>query len=456
MSAFFFGELMQAIAQRGRSLLGRQAARTAVSDAGSRDLIELCDDLLSVRGEASGVALSSGILGRYADLNADERHTFFEALAQRFGPDQSRLERAVAEWRAGPDGVAASALHHAAEPRRLELFRRLNLAPGGTAALVKMREQLVKILPQHRNLAVVDGDFVHLFASWFNRGFLVLRRIDWSMSASILEKIIKHEAVHEIRSWDDLRRRIDPPDRRCYAFFHPALVDEPLIFIEVALAPEIAGAIAPILAADREIAGSDKITTAIFYSISNCQNGLAGVSFGNFLIKQVVEEILREMPRLSTFVTLSPVPGFAEWLRSELKSDESRYLCEQDRIALQALDVDMWWERPGIDGKIKETLRAAAAFYFLHARNRRGLPLDPVARFHLGNGARLEHIHFLADKSPKGMRQSHGVMVNYLYDRDKIEKNHEAFARSRVIVRSSAVDRIARSAPSRELISFAS
>ena len=227
------------------------------------------------------------------------------------------MDQAVANWQAAPSDATAAEVHAASEPRRQELFRRLNLAPGGTAALVRMREQLMDALDHRRDdLAAVDDDFIHLFSSWFNRGFLVLRHIDWSTPAIVLEKIIRYEAVHEIRGWDDLRRRIDPPDRRCYAFFHPALVDEPLIFVEVALEREIPGAIAPVLASSRQqFVEPDKVRIAAFYSISNCQRGLSGVSFGNFLIKQVVEEIRRELPKLTTFVTLSPVPGFARWLR---------------------------------------------------------------------------------------------------------------------------------------------
>ena len=254
------------------------------------------------------------ILAKYAELTTGPRIAFFEALASRFGPDRARLDAAIAAWRQHPSDKTAAEIHAAAEPRRQELLRRLNLAPGGTAALVRMREQLLDAIDHRDDLKAVDADFVHLFSSWFNRGFLVLRRIDWSTPAMILEKIIRYEAVHRIRSWDDLRRRIDPPDRRCYAFFHPALVDEPLIFVEVALSREIPDAIAPILSVQREGVEPEKATTAAFYSISNCQRGLAGVSFGNFLIKQVVEEISRENPRLKTFVTLSPAPDFARWL----------------------------------------------------------------------------------------------------------------------------------------------
>jgi malonyl-CoA decarboxylase len=451
----FFGDLLQTISERGRALLERTGARRGDAGSRSEDFVELCELLLSGRGEASGVALAREILNRYAELTTGPRIAFFEALAQRFGPDRERMEAAIAAWQNAPSDAAAAQLHEAAEPRRQELFRRLNLAPGGTAALVKMREQLIDAMDHRSDLGIVDADFVHLFSSWFNRGFLVLRRIDWSTPANILEKIIKHEAVHKINSWDDLRRRIDPPDRHCYAFFHPALVDEPLIFVEVALMREIPGAIAPILTAHREQLDPDRATTAVFYSISNCQRGLAGVSFGNFLIKQVVEEISHEMPRLSTYVTLSPAPGFAEWLRRERQSDQSKALSAEDREALQKLDVEGWWQRPDTREGLEEPLLRAAAWYFLHARNRRGLPADPVARFHLGNGARLEQIHVFADGSDKGMRQSHGVMVNYLYDLDDIEKNHEAYAANRTVAASSAVKKLARAAPT-EVVPLAS
>jgi malonyl-CoA decarboxylase len=455
MSTSFFGDLLQTISDRGRALLERTGARRTDAGTRSEDFVELCEELLSGRGEASGVALAREILNRYEGLTTGPRIHFFEALAQRFGPDREQLEAAIKTWQDSPSDSTALRLHEAAEPRRQELFRRLNLAPGGTAGLVRMREQLLDAMQHREDLGVVDADFVHLFSSWFNRGFLVLRRIDWSTPANILEKIIKHEAVHKINSWDDLRRRIDPADRHCYAFFHPALVDEPLIFVEVALMRDIPGAIAPILTAHRESIDPEKATTAVFYSISNCQRGLAGVSFGNFLIKQVVEEISRDISRLSNFVTLSPAPGFAEWLRRERQADRSTALSQEDLEALTKLDVDGWWQRPDTRDGVQEPLLRAAAWYFLHARNRRGLPLDPVARFHLGNGARLEQVHVMADGSDKGMRQSFGVMVNYLYDLDDIEKNHEAYAANRTIAASSAVKKLARAAPS-EIVPLAS
>jgi malonyl-CoA decarboxylase len=439
----FFGEMLQSIAERGRALLDRARDRREAAPARSASFVDLCEELLSGRGEASGVALAREILARYAELTTGPRIAFFEALAQRFGPDPERVQAAVAAWQAAPSEETAADLHRASEPRRQELFRRLNLAPGGTAALVRMREQLIDAMDHRDDLAAVDGSFVHLFASWFNRGFLVLRRIDWSTPANILEKIIRYEAVHAIHDWDDLRRRIDPADRRCYAFFHPAMVDEPLIFVEVALTREIPAAIDPILATKRAAVGLDKTTTAAFYSISNCQRGLAGVSFGNFLIKQVVEEVSRETPQLSTFVTLSPVPNFADWLRRERSAENSRALTEDDKATLTALDGERWWQEPDAAERLREPVLRAAAWYFLHARNTRG-PRDQVARFHLGNGARLERLNWLGDTSERALRQSHGLMVNYLYDLEDIEKNHEAYAEQQTVVASNAVTRLAR------------
>ncbi len=451
MNVSFFGELLQTISERGRALLARN--RRVEASARSESLVELCEDLLSSRGEASGVARAREILGRYGELTTGPRIAFFEALSERFGPDPARMQAAIAAWREKPSDATAAELHAASEPRRQELFRRLNLAPGGTVALVRMREQLIDVLDHRDDLTAVDDDFTHLFSSWFNRGFLVLRRIDWSTPAIVLDKIIRYEAVHEISDWEDLRRRIDPPDRRCYAFFHPALVDDPLIFVEVALTRDIPDAIAPILSPDREVMEPEKMRTAVFYSISNCQRGLAGVSFGNFLIKQVVEEICREMPKLSTFVTLSPVTNFTAWLAREREQENSAALSEADKVLFAALDDPNWWRDEETAARLQDPLMRAAAWYFLRARGERGLPVDAVARFHLGNGARLERINWLADTSDKAIAQAHGLMVNYQYDLDDIETNHEAYAETRNVVASSAVQRLLR--PPLELVPVA-
>ena len=440
----YFSDMLATISERGRALIDRARERRSEPAERSESLADLCEELLTGRGEASGVALASEIFAKYSELTVGPRIAFFEALAERFGTDKAALDDAVAAWQKSPSDKTAAGLHLAAEPRRQELLRRLNLAPGATLALVRMREQLLDALDHRDDLKAVDADFVHLFSSWFNRGFLVLRRIDWSTPALVLEKIIRYEAVHRIKSWDDLRRRIDPPDRRCYAFFHPALVDEPLIFVEVAFTREIPDAIAPILTVQREQVPPDKATTAVFYSISNCQRGLAGVSFGSFLIKQVAQEVSQEKPRVQTFVTLSPAPNFTKWLDRERKLENSAAISAEDQAALAGLDRKGWWQLAEAREPLREPLLRAAGWYFLRGKNRRGLPVDSVARFHLGNGARLEKLNWLGDASDNGITQSDGLMVNYLYDLDNVERNHEAYAEGHNIVASSTVKRLVR------------
>jgi malonyl-CoA decarboxylase len=439
MNNAFFSDLLASISERGRTLLRRGGSSDARQDAS--DLIELCEALLSGRGEASGTAMAREVLDRYHHLDEAGRLSFFRTLASSYGPERDRLAKAIKAWRAQPNNADASDLHFASEPRRQELIRRLNRAPGGTSALVAMRADLLHLMNGHKELAALDRDVAHLLGSWFNRGFLVLRRIDWSTPANILEQIIRYEAVHEIRDWDDLRRRIDPADRRCYAFFHPALIDEPLIFVEVALTESIPSAIAPLLAEDRQPVPVERARTAVFYSISNTQRGLGGISFGSFLIKQVAEELRRELPKLENFVTLSPVPGFMQWL----KQADDVPVSDEDRALLAQLDKSDWTENAELSTQLRAVLEPLAAHYFLKARTPKGRLIDSVARFHLGNGARLERIDWLGDLSPKGLRESAGIMVNYRYRLDDIEKNHEAYANQGEVVASSAVKRLLKS-----------
>jgi malonyl-CoA decarboxylase len=436
------GHLLDGLTERGLNLFRRREAAAIAAP----DLASLGDLLLSRRGEASGVALAGSLVAAFAAAAPQERLAFLLLLAKRFGPDREAVAAAMeAVQRDEPN--ALEALHAAAEPRRQELLRRLNLAPGGTAALVRMREELLNHLKAHPELRAVDADFAHLFGSWFNRGFLVMRPIDWTTPANILEKIIRYEAVHAIRNWDDLRSRLQPADRRCYGFFHPQLPDEPLIFVEVALTEAIPDNVAELLDLDRQPIAAARATTAVFYSISNTQRGLAGVSFGNFLIKQVVEDLKAELPNVKTFVTLSPVPGFAAWLKRERQAETSDILDSERRLALAVIDDPDWH----LDKDKAETARAAlmpiAAHYFLKAK-KAGRPIDPVARFHLGNGARLERLNFLGDVSANGLSQSHGLMVNYLYALDQIEANHEALAERGVVAASAAVRQALRAASS--------
>jgi len=439
MANAFFSDLLSTISERGRTLLRRVGSSDDKQDAAG--LIELCEALLSGRGEASGTAMAREVLDRYHHLDQAGRLAFFATLARDYGPDREKLSQAIETWRAQPSDDDASDLHFASEPRRQELIRRLNRAPGGTGELVAMRADLLKVLKSNKDLGALDRDIVHLLSSWFNRGFLVLRKIDWSSPANILEKIIRYEAVHEIRDWDDLRRRIDPADRRLYAFFHPTLVDEPLIFVEVALTEAIPGAIAPLLAEDRPPVAIDRARTAVFYSISNTQRGLGGISFGSFLIKQVVEELQRELPRLENFVTLSPVPGLMQWL----KEADDVPVSEEGRALLAQLDTPDWFKNAELAAQLRTLLEPLAAYYFLKARTPKGRLIDSVARFHLGNGARLERIDWLGDLSPKGLRESAGIMVNYLYRLEDIEKNHEAYVNQDEIAASSAVKRLLKS-----------
>jgi malonyl-CoA decarboxylase len=436
----FVTDLLATVSRRSRELIGWRPAE--LQPRTPADVSVLARALLSRRGEASGVALARDILTAFDRLDAAGRAAVLKDFAEGFGADKAKLDAAIATYQANPSAAAAAALHEAAEPRRQELIRRLNLAPGGTFSLVRLREDLLPRLAEQAELQVLDADLVHLLSSWFNRGFLVVKRIDWSTPANILEKIIRYEAVHEIRDWDDLRRRLQPEDRRCYAFFHPRLDDEPLIFVEVALTAEIPAAIGPLIAEGSTPLAADDARVAVFYSISNCQTGLAGISFGSLLIKQVVEELKRELPKLTTFVTLSPVPGFSKWLAKERKS-ETGFLLDEERTLLTAIDAPDWRTDRVNAQRIDKLLAKAAARYFLTAKTSGNRPLDPVARFHLGNGARLERINPGADLSEQGLQQSHGVMVNYLYDLGRIEENHEAYAERREVVTSAAVKKLA-------------
>jgi malonyl-CoA decarboxylase len=396
---------------------------------------QLAATLLSECNEASGAPVARQLHEVLGALSAGDRHEFQRYLAMEFQPDRAVLRAAAERYLADGTAEAAAALAQAADPPRQELLRRINMAPGGTVALIAMRNEIASSLRVNPELKLLDADLRHLFASWFNRGFLELRRIDWQTPAAVLEKLIAYEAVHEIKGWDDLRRRL-APDRRCFAFFHPALQGEPLIFVEVALVEGLATAVPPLLLQDTDEAAARaraaRADTAIFYSISNCQGGLRGVSFGNFLIKQVVEELAAEFPQLKRFSTLSPVPGFRLWLAQHREGSGP------GAGALRDIENDGWCHDPVQREALRPVLMRLCALYLTQQPS---ISLDPVARFHLGNGARLERINWLGNNSPRGIRESFGIMVNYLYDRNSIEDNHKAFLRGS-IVRSAEVDAI--------------
>jgi malonyl-CoA decarboxylase len=428
----FLQELLNGIAEQGRHLLPRSLGRSTPKDS----INELAEALLSGRGEASGVAIAREILESYRALPMEERIAFLTYLARNMQPDTEAVARAAQAYLDTPGTTSIAALQQAIESRRQEFFRRLNRAPGATAQIVGMRRDLIDAHdPAH---APLERDLMHLLMSWFNRGFLVLRRIDWQTPAAILEKIIAYEAVHEIKGWDDLRRRLDPADRRCFAFFHPSLIDEPLIFVEVALMRLIPGSIQEVLQeAPKNGEPREQPTVAVFYSISNCQEGLRGISFGNFLIKQVVDDLMKESASLKTFVTLSPMPQFAGWLADVMDDADPGLLTPEERTRLDVIEDPAWIET-GVAEAVKPLLLRLAAHYFLHAKAD-GEPVDPVARFHLGNGARLERINWAGDTSPKGLRAAHGLMCNYRYEIKDIEKNHEAYKNEGTVAASRQV-----------------
>ena len=386
-------------------------------DQDKRSITELCDALIATTSETSALIIANKVLNKYSNLDDDEKLSFFQDVSTRMSIDPERVREALKDYEKLPSRETYQNFSDAAEPSRQELIRRLNQPPGATQKLVEMRADLLRLGKNDPGLQAFDLDIKHLFASWFNRGFLVLRPISWESPAHILEKIIAYEAVHAIDSWEDLRRRLEPSDRRCFAFFHPAIPDEPLIFVEVALTKGTPTSIQALLSEDREEVQVDQVNTAVFYSISNCQAGLANVSFGNFLIKQVASDLSLELPALTTFITLSPIPGLVKWLQKS----------HPDLVVDEKVD-----------------LRSLAAHYLIHEKSRNNLPLDPVARFHLCNGAVVEQIHIEADNSENGKLQSLGCMVNYLYDLEQVTKNHEDFVSEGKVIASKEIEKLAK------------
>ena len=405
----FFGDILTSLFERAPLLRG------AMADD-DKPIEVLCRDLLTSRGDVSGMSLAQLVLDRYADFNDDEKLALFTLLANEMDVSCGDALSALQVYESAPTAANYAALTKKIEPARLQLIRRLNQTQDATTQLVAMRRDLLRLLDQHPDLAKLDIDFKNLFTTWFNRGFLVLRPITWGSPAHILEKIISYESVHAIQSWDDLRRRLQPDDRRCFAFFHPAMPDEPLIFVEVALTRGTPNSIQTILSETHRSLAAVDADTATFYSISNCQAGLAGISFGNSLIKTVVQHLLRDLPQIKTFVTLSPIPGLVKWLNETNQFDVA---------------------------SDPQKLAPLAAHYLLEAKHRNGQPRDAVARFHLNNGAFVEAVHADADISANGLAQSCGVMVNYRYDLTKISANHEAYANQQSVVASKAVKALA-------------
>jgi len=395
--------------------LGKLLSRIGIAprQASGEGLLDLASALLSLRGRASGPALASAFFDLYEASDMAARHAFLAQIHDLHPRDAAAIDKAIARWNDKRDDDAAQALNEASESPSQKLIRLLNLAPQGTQRLIAMRKDLLSAPTKSAGLKALDRELEDAFTAWFNAGFLELKRIGWDSPAALLERIIRYEAVHSIDGWDDLRRRVQPVDRRCYGFFHPQMEDDPLIFVEVALTNDLPSAIHQIIAEKRVTIDPRKANSAIFYSISNCQEGLKGIPFGNYLIKRVVGLLQEELPQLKTFATLSPVPGFAKWRAQEFGEGT---------------------KLPGV-----KQMRTEAARYLIQGRSPRGGVIDSVARFHLGNGARLEAIHANADLSANGQKQSHGVMVNYVYDLAEIEANHFALTELGTVAASKGV-----------------
>lgn len=439
-------EWMNSIAEAGKDLLNLGQA----SSEDEQSIYKLCESLCSHKGEAMGTALACAVVSAYQALDADSKVDFFHYLANEYNPDKVEIQLCAQAYRDNPDDDNLTALRQACEPPRRELFRRINMSPKGTPTLVDMRYDILKLLKKSPELKPLDGDLQYLLESWFNRGFLRMREINWKTPAHILEKLIAYEAVHEMSGWDDLRRRLED-DRRCFAFFHPGLEDEPLIFVEVALVKGLATAVQPLLEplSDDE-QEPEQLDTAIFYSISNCQQGLKGISFGNFLIKQVVMELRETQPHLTHFATLSPIPGFGRWFNQKLADGFDDLLTQEQCSLLTSLNQRTaeeqnkagkslgWHEDSEVSERLKPIMMRLCAHYLVNEKRGEG-PLDPVARFHLGNGAKIKQLNWLGDISAKGIKQSYGLLVNYSYRLGSLEANHEAFVNDNRIIHSKKI-----------------
>ena len=405
----FFQNLLSSIMER--SLLKSSYFRSKDFGILHEDINKALESVMSKSGEISSLVFAEHLSSLIEALNDEEFIEFFETLHAKYDLDAEALLKASNEYSKNKTQKNLELIFQASEPQWVELFKRLNTVSEGTLRLVRLRERIRSLKQASPSLEFFDRSLLKLFKHWFNPSFLVLESIDWSTPANILEKIIAYEAVHEINSWDDLRARLAPDDRRCFAFFHPLMPNEPLIFVEVALSNKIPNTINEIITIDRSVTLNQDINTAVFYSISNCQEGLSGISFGNFLIKQVAHKLKQENDGLDKFVTLSPAPSFVRWL-------------EENSINLDS-DEDM--------------LLKQALIYLTTSDREDGLPNDPVAKFHLGNGAILERINLNADLSSKGLMQSKGAMVNYLYNLDTLEENHELFFKTKEVKQSDAI-----------------
>ncbi|MDC0046530.1 malonyl-CoA decarboxylase [Candidatus Pelagibacter sp.] len=432
---FNLKEIISSIADVGQKLF----KKTELKKNDLETILALCDDLISNKGAAFGITVARDITNLYQTLTLENKLLFFQKINEKYKPNHTKVSEAIETYQKTQNDKNLYNLFITSEGKRRELFKRMNMAPNGISTIVSLREDLLKVLGEHKDLKPLDDDLRELFKSWFNPGFLKLAKITWDTKAAVLEKIMKYERVHEIKDMDELKRRLGE-DRRFFSYFHPALEDEPIIFVQVALTNGLGKSIQEITKPRTE--GDKKYDTATFYSISNCQEGLSRVTLGNFLIKRVVFEIQEELPNIKNFGTLSPIPGFRDWF-SYLEDSKIKNILGNIPIEnisfLKSPDL-----KPG-DPRIvsnKDALIKLVSHYLMNEKNHKQLPINDVCRFHLGNGAIIDDIIVNANVSDVGLNRSFGVMVNYLYELKNIEKNHEDYINNKKIIVSDKVKKI--------------
>ena len=424
---FNLKEIISSIADVGQKLF----KKSVVKKNDLESIISLCDDLISNKGAAFGITVARDITDLYQTLSPEKKLLFFKKINEKFRPNHTKVTEAIDLYKAEQNDKNLFKLFITSEGQRRELFRRMNMSPNGISTIVSLREDLLKILNENKELKPLDNDLRELFKSWFNPGFLKLAKITWDTKAAVLEKIIQYERVHKIKDMNELKRRLGE-DRRFFSYFHPALDDEPIIFVQVALTNGLGKSIQEIMKPSAE--GAKKYDTATFYSISNCQEGLSRVTLGNFLIKRVVYEIQEELPNIKNFGTLSPIPGFRDWFTT---LDEKIIQNILGKIPYNNVSFLKSSNLKVGDGRIvsnKHAITKLVAHYLMNEKNKKGLPINDVCRFHLGNGAIIEDININANVSEVGLNRSFGVMVNYLYELKNIEKNHEDYINNKKII----------------------
>jgi len=427
---FNLKEIISSIADVGQKLF----KKSIVKKNDLESIISLCDDLISNKGAAFGITVARDITDLYQTLSPEKKLLFFKKINEKFRPNHTKVTEAIDLYKSEQNDKNLFRLFITSEGQRRELFRRMNMSPNGISTIVSLREDLLKILNENKELKPLDNDLRELFKSWFNPGFLKLAKITWDTKAAVLEKIIQYERVHKIKDMNELKRRLGE-DRRFFSYFHPALEDEPIIFVQVALTNGLGKSIQEIM--KPTTVGAKKYDTATFYSISNCQEGLSRVTLGNFLIKRVVYEIQEELPNIKNFGTLSPIPGFRDWLTT-LDNKIIQNILE--KIPYENISFLKSTNLKIGDGRIvsnKNAIIKLVAHYLMNEKNKKGLPINDVCRFHLGNGAIIDDININANVSEVGFKRSFGIMVNYLYELKNIEKNHEDYVNDKKIIISN-------------------